>query len=241
MSRVSPSMAVALLALFVALGGTGYAAARINGRTITDRSISGAKLKRNTLTGRQIDESRLGQVPSAADSDFLNGRPASAYVLTDGGTAANARNALTALNANALGGQPPSAFLPAGGKAADADKLDGLDSTAFTPARKVLGAGPVALADGQSATLLSSGPFTVIARCAAGETDVVLHHDVPIPEPTGTGATTLAPGDATLAAATSGATRTPFSALGGGAGLQGIATAIATASGCEAAAFGVTG
>ena len=37
MKRVSPSMAVALLALFVALGGTGYAAAKINGRNIKDR------------------------------------------------------------------------------------------------------------------------------------------------------------------------------------------------------------
>ncbi len=239
MSRVSPSMAVALLALFVALGGTGYAASRINGRNITDRSISGAKLRHNTLTGTQIDESRLGQVPSAADSDFLNGRPASAYVLADGGTAANARNALTALNADALGGRPPSAFLPAGGKAADADKLDGLDSSAFAPAGKVLGAGPVGLADGQSATLFASGPFAVVARCSAGTATVALHHDVAILDPAGTGAAPVAAGDTPLATTASGSDREPFAALTDGAGLQGIATAIATPGGCEAAAFAV--
>src|SRR4051794_7876693 len=141
MKRPSPSLAISLLALFVALGGSGYAAVRVNGRSIVDRSIAGSKLRHNTLTGVQINESRLGQVPSAADSDFLDGRPASAYVLTDGGTAANAKNAQTlnglaasaflpaggtAVNANALGGQPASAFLGAGATAVNADKLDGL-------------------------------------------------------------------------------------------------------------------
>jgi hypothetical protein len=180
-------MAVALLALFVALGGSGYAATRVNGRTIVDRSISGSKLKHNTLTGAQINESRLGTVPSASDADFLNGRPASAYVLADGGTAAVAKQALqldglsasaflpaggTAVNASALGGLPASAFLPAGGKAADADKLDGLDATAFAPARRVQGAGPVTLqmpgTAGQTATatLGSAGPFTLTGECA---------------------------------------------------------------------------
>ena len=258
MSRVSPSMAVALLALFVALGGSGYAAIRVNGRTIVDRSISGAKLEHNTLTGRQIDESRLGQVPSAADSDFLNGRPAGAYVLADGGTAANAKNAQTldglaasaflpasgtAANASLVGGQPASAFLGAGATAANADKLDGLDSTAFTPAGTVLGKGPVTVAEGQTATLFSSGPFTVLARCTGGLTSVVLHHDVAIPNPTANGGVSSQPaGDSTLATTSGSDTvdRVPFSALAPAAGLQGVATAIATsAGGCQAAAFGI--
>jgi hypothetical protein len=260
MRRVSPSMAVALLALFVALGGSGYAAVRVNGRTIVDRSISGSKLKHNTLTGRQIDESRLGQVPSAADSDFLNGRPAGAYVLADGGTAANAKNAQTldglaasaflpaggtAVNASLLGGQPASAFLGAGATAVNAGKLDGLDSTAFAPAGKVLGAGPVRLGPGDSVTLFSSGPFTVVAQCAAGQATIVVQHADNILDPTGTGNVNLVPGgDTTLVTATfaSGAAaieRTPFSALTLGAGLQGVATATATSTLCEAAAFGI--
>jgi hypothetical protein len=78
MSRIklpSPSMAISLLALFVALAGTGYAAVKINGRdikagTITggklkNKTLTGKKLKSNTLTGRQIRESRLGTVPRA--------------------------------------------------------------------------------------------------------------------------------------------------------------------------------
>ena len=51
---------IALLALFVALGGTGaYAAERISGEQIENRSIAGKKLKPNTLTGRQIKEQTL--------------------------------------------------------------------------------------------------------------------------------------------------------------------------------------
>src|ERR1700755_1820346 len=119
MPRPSPSLAISLLALFVALGGSGYAAVRGNGRTIVDRSIAGSKLKHNTLTGTQIDESRLGQVPSAADSDFLNGRPAGGYVLADGGTGGNRKNAAT------LDGLAASAFLPAAGTAANASLLGG--------------------------------------------------------------------------------------------------------------------
>lgn len=61
--------AVALLALFVALGGTGYAAVTINGNAIKNGTIAGKKLKKNTLGGRQVKESKLGKVPSAARAD----------------------------------------------------------------------------------------------------------------------------------------------------------------------------
>jgi hypothetical protein len=50
--------AIALLALFVALGGTGYAAATINGKLIKNGTIGGKKLKKDTLGGRQVKESK---------------------------------------------------------------------------------------------------------------------------------------------------------------------------------------
>src|SRR4051794_65972 len=139
-------MAVALLALFVALGGTGYAAAKISGRNIQNRSIPGTKLKRNTLSGAQIRESGLAKVPAASDADFLAGRPAGAYLLAGTGVAANSlrlggKDASaflpaggTAANSALLGGQPASAFLGAGATAGDADKLDGKDSSDFLAA-----------------------------------------------------------------------------------------------------------
>jgi hypothetical protein len=61
--------AIALLALFVALGGTGYAATTISGKSIQNGTISGKKLKKNTLGGRQVKESKLGKVRSARHAD----------------------------------------------------------------------------------------------------------------------------------------------------------------------------
>jgi hypothetical protein len=79
MKRPSPALVISVLALFVALGGTGYAALSINGKDIRNGSVAGSKLKKNTLTGRQIKESRLGRVPRAANADRLGGRPAAAF------------------------------------------------------------------------------------------------------------------------------------------------------------------
>jgi hypothetical protein len=63
--RPSPALAVALLALFVAIGGTAYAATTINGSTITDHSVGGVKMINDTLGGTQIKESALAAVPNA--------------------------------------------------------------------------------------------------------------------------------------------------------------------------------
>jgi hypothetical protein len=62
-----------LLALFIALGGTSYAAFRISGSQLENRSVSGKKIKRNTLGGTVIKESRLGKVRHARRADTLNG------------------------------------------------------------------------------------------------------------------------------------------------------------------------
>jgi hypothetical protein len=64
--RPSPALIVASFALIVAISGTAYAAATINGRSIEDHTIAGRKMINDTLTGTQIKESRLGTVPRAA-------------------------------------------------------------------------------------------------------------------------------------------------------------------------------
>jgi len=107
--RPSHAVVVAYLALFVALGGSGYAAVRINGKNIRNRTIGGRKLKKNTLTGKEIKESRLGKVGIAADAD----------------------RAAVADTSHTLEGLRASAFLPRGARAANSDKLDGLDSPSF--------------------------------------------------------------------------------------------------------------
>lgn len=63
--RPSPAMVVALIALFVALAGTAYAAQKINGNAIEKQTVGGGKLKKKTLTGFQINTNKLGTVPFA--------------------------------------------------------------------------------------------------------------------------------------------------------------------------------
>ena len=56
---------MASIAVFIALGGIGYAATSINGNKIVKQTIGAGKLKHKTLTGYQINTNKLGVVPSA--------------------------------------------------------------------------------------------------------------------------------------------------------------------------------
>ena len=75
--QLSYANVMSTLAVFIALGGSSYAAVTLSGSNIKHRSIPGTKLKRNTVTGAEIRESRLGRVPRAAMADQL-GRDATA-------------------------------------------------------------------------------------------------------------------------------------------------------------------
>lgn len=82
--RPSPAMVVACLALTVALGGTSVAAIQalprnsvgakqlkrnaVTGPKIKANAVTGAKVANNSLTGADINEARLGTVPSATNA-----------------------------------------------------------------------------------------------------------------------------------------------------------------------------
>jgi hypothetical protein len=65
----------ATLALFIALGGSSYAALQLTGRDVRNNSLTGRDVRNNSLTGRDIKEKRLGQVPSARGAGRLSGFP----------------------------------------------------------------------------------------------------------------------------------------------------------------------
>ena len=71
--RLTYANVMSTLAVFIALGGSSYAAFRISGSDIKNRSIAGKKLRKNTLTGLHIKESRLQRVPRAKRADSLDG------------------------------------------------------------------------------------------------------------------------------------------------------------------------
>ena len=69
--RPSPALVIALLALFVALGGTSYAVKKIGSRQIADNSVKSVDVRNNNLTGTDIKDGSLlggdfaaGQLPA---------------------------------------------------------------------------------------------------------------------------------------------------------------------------------
>jgi hypothetical protein len=114
--RPSASLVIASLALFVALGGVGYAAATIGSASVIDNSLRskdvrnndlrGKDVRTNTLKGPDIAESSLGKVPSAANADSA----ATAAHATNADNAVNATNAANAGNADTVGGIGPEAL-----------------------------------------------------------------------------------------------------------------------------------
>ena len=101
-SRPSPALVISLIALFIALGGTGYAALKLPRNSVGTRqlknnavtsskvkngSLTGADLKSGSVSGSTINLGSLGAVPNA----------------THAGSADNATNAQAAAVANSLG------------------------------------------------------------------------------------------------------------------------------------------
>jgi len=119
----SPAMIVALIALVFAMSGTAVAASKLisGDKIIKIGSLSGNRLRSQTVTGTQIKVSTLGKVPSAATADSATNATHAASAdsatnanhATTADTATNATHATsadTATNANALGGIGPSVF-----------------------------------------------------------------------------------------------------------------------------------
>src|SRR4051794_41355757 len=114
LGRPAPALPIAALALFAALGGSVYAATRIDGATIKPNSlpgnrvvvgslppnrlqagsVPGNRLAPGSVTGVEVDASTLEQVPSAAHADSAD----------SAATARSALNADNAINAERLDG-----------------------------------------------------------------------------------------------------------------------------------------
>ena len=71
--RLTYANVMATLAVFIALGGSSYAALTVTGRDVKNGSLTFRDLRRDTLGGSRIKESRLGPVRRARTADRLNG------------------------------------------------------------------------------------------------------------------------------------------------------------------------
>jgi hypothetical protein len=157
--RPSPALAISLIALFVALGGTGYAAITISGKNIKNNSVTGKDIKNksltgkdvkgNSLTGTQVNESRLGKVHSAGKADSAT-------------TATNAQNAVNAQNASTVGGAQIGRFSLIGGN--DAPNREILNLAGLSLQASCAG-GSVEI---KAMTTVADGEISVTARDASG-------------------------------------------------------------------------
>jgi hypothetical protein len=143
-------MAVALLALFVALGGSSYAALRIGTKQIRNNSVRSVDIKNRTIRGKDIHRRtvRGGNVARRTLS---------------GGNLVRNRVTGTEIRESSL------ATVPSASNANNSSALRGLGPSAFVSSGKFVTTGSARkLSDGGSTTLFRSGPFTVTGTCVDG-------------------------------------------------------------------------
>jgi hypothetical protein len=75
-ARLTYANVVATLALFVALGGSSYAALTVTGKNVKNSSLSGKDIKDNSVTGRDVKSIKSGDVTdrSLLAKDFKAGQ-----------------------------------------------------------------------------------------------------------------------------------------------------------------------
>jgi hypothetical protein len=118
--RPSPAMIVALVALFLAMGGSSYAAVKISARDINKGAVGTRAIANNSIRSGDIHNATVSGIDVKDDSltnADIDNTNLSALTAKSADTAAHATTATKATNAD---------------NAANAGNLDGLDSTDFT-------------------------------------------------------------------------------------------------------------
>ena len=141
--RPSPALVIALIALFVSLGGT---AAALSGSNtvftddITDNQVYSADVRNDTLAGGGLAAADLRPASVGTSEVAADSLGAADLAPSSVGTSEAADNSLTGTDiVESSLGQVPTAG--AAGFALDADALDGLDSTDYA---RLVGAGAYA-------------------------------------------------------------------------------------------------
>lgn len=57
--KITPSIIISILALVIALGGTSYAAVKINGKNIQAKSIAASKIKKESIGSNRVKDGKL--------------------------------------------------------------------------------------------------------------------------------------------------------------------------------------
>jgi hypothetical protein len=178
-SRPVAALLLLTLLLLAAAAGTATAARRpsrsrartISGALIRKGTITGAQIRKGTITAEQIKPGSLTKALLAAGVlPVLTPAPQDAYTKAQSDARYMALG--TAVDAATLGGHPAGDFLGASARAADADRLDGLDSSAFQRGTSQASGRQVAVpgAGRTAGILFSVNGLDVEYSCFAGST-----------------------------------------------------------------------
>ncbi len=167
MRRPSPATGIALVALFISLSGTAYAATGGNfllGKANKASAVTSLSNKQGTALSLSSSSSAppltVGnsvQVPNLNASE-LDGETSSAFLPANG----------TAVNSNELGGKTSSAFLPANGTAVNSNELGGTPASGYMQGGGDTTGTRLALTGQHNSILLTSPGADLDAFCDNG-------------------------------------------------------------------------
>jgi hypothetical protein len=173
--RPSPALVISLIALFVALGGTGYAALSlpknsVGTKQLKKNAVIGSKIKKNSVTGSKVKDGSLTGADvkdgSLSGADINLGTLGTVPNATNAANAANATNATNAThatsadNANTVGGKSASDFASAG------QGLKGF--IVVDPGNGIV----------HSANFINGGSYTITEDVAPGDDQITFPFDV---------------------------------------------------------------
>lgn len=118
--KLSYANVMATVAVFIALGGSAYAATELKPNSVGTKqlkngAVTGEKLQDGSITGSKLNLSSLGTVPNASHASSADSatHAETATTASSANTASHAESATSAssaANADQLGGSPPSAY-----------------------------------------------------------------------------------------------------------------------------------
>ena len=128
MKRLSYSNVMASVAVFIALGGTSYAAVKITGKDVRNGSLTGKDVKTGSLGSRTVRDASLragdfrpGELPAGAKGDKGDkGDPGAAVrwlLIDEKGDIAEQSGGFTVISKPGINGQPatnPNVYVSAG-------------------------------------------------------------------------------------------------------------------------------
>ena len=183
----SPALLVASLALFVALGGTTWAVTAPGKRSVGSVQLKKGAVRNENFAKGAVTSSKLSAgltAATAAKRDVAGFRAATPYAVSAGyaDRAGGADSAALADRATTVGTVAIATSAKTAANvswSADADKLDGNDSSSLFAKSTLIEIPRLTLGNGETREILTRGPFTLTARCfidrvAADDADVLI-------------------------------------------------------------------